>query len=31
MSLQATKKLAVGDRVVNKTFPPISRHTLALY
>jgi acyl dehydratase len=31
MSLQATKELAVGDRVVNKTFPPISRHTLALY
>ena len=30
MSLQA-KDIAVGDRVVNKTFPPISRHTLALY
>jgi acyl dehydratase len=30
MSLQA-KDFAVGDRVVNKTFPPISRHTLALY
>jgi hypothetical protein len=26
MSLQA-KDFAVGDRVVNKTFPPISRHT----
>jgi acyl dehydratase len=23
--------LAVGDRVVHKTFPPISRHKLALY
>jgi len=23
--------LAVGDRVVHKTFPPISRHLLALY
>ncbi len=22
---------AVGDRIVHKTFPPISRHTLALY
>jgi acyl dehydratase len=31
MSLQTTKELAVGDRVVNKTFLPISRHTLALY
>jgi acyl dehydratase len=31
MSSQATKELAVGDRVVDKTFPPISRHTLALY
>ena len=30
MSLQA-KDIAVRDRVVNKTFPPISRHTLALY
>jgi acyl dehydratase len=30
MSLQA-KDIAVGVRVVNKTFPPISRHTLALY
>jgi acyl dehydratase len=25
------KKIAVGDRLVSKTFPPISRHTLALY
>ena len=23
--------IKVGDRIVNKTFPPISRHTLALY
>ena len=23
--------LALGDRIVAKTFPPISRHTLALY
>ena len=23
--------LAVGERVVHKTFPPITRHTLALY
>jgi acyl dehydratase len=30
MSSQA-KDIAVGDRVVNKTFPPIKRHTLALY
>jgi len=30
MSLQA-KNIAVGDRIVNKTFPPINRHTLALY
>jgi acyl dehydratase len=25
------KTPAVGDRIVHKTFPPISRHTLALY
>ena len=25
------RQLAVGDRVVHKEFPPISRHTLALY
>jgi acyl dehydratase len=25
------QQLAVGDRVVHKTFPPISRHKLALY
>lgn len=25
------KTLAVGDRIVHKQFPPISRHTLALY
>src|ERR1700751_312785 len=31
MSSQATKELAVGDRVVEKKFPPISRQTLALY
>ena len=24
-------KPAVGDRIVDKTFPPITRHTLALY
>ena len=24
-------KPAVGDRIVDKTFPPINRHTLALY
>lgn len=26
-----TNEIAVGDRLVSKTFPPISRHTLALY
>ena len=26
-----TTNRAVGDRVVHKTFPPITRHTLALY
>jgi acyl dehydratase len=25
------KSLAVGDRIVHKTFPPITRHKLALY
>jgi acyl dehydratase len=25
------KSLAVGDRIVHKTFPPITRHELALY
>jgi len=25
------KTIAVGDKIVAKTFPPISRHTLALY
>jgi len=29
--MQATKDVAVGERLVNKSFPPISRHTLALY
>jgi acyl dehydratase len=27
----STNPIAVGDRVVHKTFPPISRHMLALY
>ena len=31
MSETATKPPAVGDRIVHKTFPPITRHTLALY
>lgn len=26
-----TQPVAVGDKLVAKTFPPISRHTLALY
>ena len=26
-----TRNVAVGDRIVNKTFPPITRHKLALY
>jgi acyl dehydratase len=26
-----TGNVAVGDRIVNKTFPPITRHKLALY
>ena len=25
------REIATGDRIVDKTFPPISRHTLALY
>jgi acyl dehydratase len=29
--MQATRDVAVGERLVNKSFPPISRHTLALY
>ena len=29
--MSETHQLAVGDRVVHKTFPPISRHKLALY
>jgi acyl dehydratase len=31
MHLQAAKNVAVGDRLVSKSFPPISRHKLALY
>jgi acyl dehydratase len=31
MNLQAAKNPAVGDRLVYKSFPPISRHQLALY
>ena len=31
MSEAASRQLAVGDRVVHKEFPPISRHKLALY
>jgi len=31
MDLNPGKSIAVGDRLVHKTFPPISRHTLALY
>ena len=31
MSAQAKEALAVGDRLVSKTFPPITRHRLALY
>lgn len=27
----STSTPTVGDRIVHKTFPPISRHTLALY
>jgi acyl dehydratase len=29
--MSETHQLAIGDRVVHKTFPPISRHRLALY
>ena len=29
--MHATRDVAVGERLVNKSFPPISRHTLALY
>ncbi|MGO4714185.1 MaoC family dehydratase [Bradyrhizobium sp. 2TAF24] len=29
--MNALANPAVGDRVVHKSFPPISRHTLALY
>jgi acyl dehydratase len=29
--MTGTRSFAVGDRIVNKTFPPITRHTLALY
>ena len=31
MSETSDRQLAVGDRVVQKEFPPISRHKLALY
>lgn len=31
MSETAIKGPAVGERIVHKTFPPITRHTLALY
>ena len=31
MSATANSHPAVGDRIVHKTFPPITRHTLALY
>ena len=31
MSATAIHRPAVGDRIVHKTFPPITRHTLALY
>jgi acyl dehydratase len=29
--MHATMNVAVGERLVDKSFPPISRHTLALY
>jgi acyl dehydratase len=29
--MTATTDIKVGDRLVHKTFPPINRHTLALY
>jgi len=31
MSATAIGQPAVGERVVHKTFPPITRHTLAMY
>ena len=31
MNMQATTNPKVGARIVHKEFPPISRHTLALY
>lgn len=31
MSETAARNPTVGERVVHKTFPPITRHTLALY
>ena len=31
MSETITPPLAVGERIVHKSFPPITRHTLALY
>ena len=31
MSATVISHPAVGERIVHKTFPPITRHTLALY
>ncbi len=31
MSEAANRRPAIGERIVHKQFPPISRHTLALY
>jgi acyl dehydratase len=31
VTVQTREKPKVGDRIVHKEFPPISRHTLALY
>lgn len=31
MGTTANSQPAVGERIVHKTFPPITRHTLALY
>ncbi len=31
MGETANRHPAVGERIVHKTFPPITRHTLALY
>ena len=31
MSQQSARAIAVGDKLVHKTFPPITRHRLALY